>query len=332
LSTPHAIERKHSTLKRQKEKRVEDRKVKTSAYLDYTDWQPESQDFSSISTDMSDIRALYELTAEILLQDSTQLIQLGFTLNEEGVCILLAVLKAACPELDGTLEESFSSWWHAGQGRFSFQPGHAAKSERPTRKVLVVFSSLGSGIARPEWGGSLGNIISSKLSQLDVLNVLDPSFSWYCQDPSCQWKGGEYYQDRLKEVVEGYKGVMFLGDSMGAAAALRFSTLATNVLSFTPQVDISNYEAITRSDFTSTIRQEFQNDVTAAVQQTRAIITIHYGQHCQEDVRQVGLLPTNDRVKLVPHDFDDHILSLHLRELGNLKDIVKDAVHQFLES
>jgi hypothetical protein len=332
LSTPRAIERKHSALKRQKEKRAEARKVETAAYLDYTDWQPEAQDFSSISTDMSDIETLYELTAAILLQESTHLSRLGFTWNQDGICILLAVLKAACPELEAMLEESFTSWWHAGQGRFSFQPGHAEKSERPTRKVLVVFSSLGSGIARPEWSGSLGNIISSKRSQLDVLNVLDPAFSWYCQDPSCQWKGGEFYQGRLKDLLEGYTGVMFLGDSMGAAAALRFSSLATNVLAFTPQVDISKYEAITRSDFTVEIRQKFQNDVIAAVQQTRAVITIHYGEHCQEDVRQVGLLPTNDRVKLVPHDYDDHILSLHLRDLGKLQDIVTDAVNQFLEN
>jgi hypothetical protein len=30
-----------------------------------------------------------------------------------------AALKATCPELQGMLEESFTSWWHAGQGRFS---------------------------------------------------------------------------------------------------------------------------------------------------------------------------------------------------------------------
>jgi hypothetical protein len=125
---------------------------------------------------------------------------------------------------------------------------------------------------------------------------------------------------------------MFLGDSMGAAAALRFSALATNVLAFTPQVDISEYEAITRTDFTLPTRQNFQHDVVAAMQQTRAKFTIHYGEHCQEDVRQVGLLPINSRVKLVPHDYDDHILSLHLRELGKLQDIVEDEVNQFIEN
>jgi hypothetical protein len=112
---------------------------------------------------------------------------------------------------------------------------------------------------------------------------------------------------------------MFLGDSMGAAAALRFSTLATSVLAFTPQVDISEYEAITRSDFTLAIRQQFQNDVIVAIKQTRAIITIHYGEHCQEGVRQDGLLPTDNRVNLVPHDYDDHILSVHLRDLRKLR-------------
>jgi hypothetical protein len=37
---------------------------------------------------------------------------------------------------------------------------------------------------------------------------------------------------------------------MVAAAVLRFSALATNVLAFTPQMDISKCEAITRNNFT----------------------------------------------------------------------------------
>ena len=326
LGSPSAVERKHNALQEAKAKRTKARKAETAAYLDYTDWQSEVQDFSSITADMSDIEALYDLTAEILLQESEYLSRLGFTKDRDGICVLLAALKAV--QGSKILEECFTSWWHAGHGRFSFQSGHVAKSERSTRKVLVVFSSLGSGIARPEWSGSLRNVSSS----LDILNVLDPAFSWYCQDPSCDWKGGEYYERQLAELLEGYKGVMFIGDSMGAAAALRFSSLATNVLAFTPQVDISQYEAITRVDFPQSVRRDFQNKVVSAMKQTNSNITIHYGERCEEDVRQVSLLPKVDAVKLVAHDYDDHILSLHLRDIGKLQEIVEEHVNDFLQN
>jgi hypothetical protein len=329
LESPESIERKCLALLEAKEKRAAARKVETAAYLDYSDYLPQ-EDFSSITTDMSDIATLYDLTAEILLNDSTHLSQLGFTKDQDGLCVLLAALKAVDTSNAAALEEAFTSWWHAGQGRFSLQPGHANKEDRSSRKLLVVFSSLGSGIARPEWSGSLRNVVESN-DNLDVLNVLDPAFSWYCQDPSCQWKGGEYYDEELRSLVQDYQGVMFLGDSMGGAAALRFSALATHVLAFTPQVDITTYEAITRNDFSVEDRNQFQQDVVIAVQQANADITIHYGEHCEEDVRHVNLLP-RERVHLIAHDFDDHILSLRLRELGKLQGIIEDAVNQFLQN
>jgi hypothetical protein len=120
---------------------------------------------------------------------------------------------------------------------------------------------------------------------------------------------------------------------MGAAAALRFSSLADNVLAFTPQVDISGYEAITRLDFSLTAKKDFQRELLSVLHNCKAAVTIHYGKHCAEDVRQINLLPQPrlPNVTLVAHDYDDHVLSLHLRDTGKLTDMVETAITDFLD-
>jgi len=295
-------------------------------------------DFTSIETDMSDVTVLYNLAAKILLEESVLLKDTGFSKDQNGICVLIAMLKAYASRFSNIslnnmmspeiLEESLTAWWHAGDARFTFHKDSCAtEEERPTRMILVIFSSLGSGIARPEWNGSISNLKESK--NLDVLWVIDPAFSWYNQDPSCQWQGGDYYTKKLKEHIGGYQRVFFLGDSMGAAAALRFSSLADKVLAFTPQVDISKYSAITRLDFPLVVKNEFKVKVVDAMKCTSANITIHYGAHCEEDSKQIALLPALEHVHLVTHNYDDHTLSLHLREEGKLQEIIEDAVLDF---
>jgi hypothetical protein len=132
---------------------------------------------------------------------------------------------------------------------------------------LVVFSSLGSGIARPEWSGSIRGV--AKHPNLDVLHVMDPAFSWYCQDPEWEWKGGEYYLWELSRYLTDDRAVFYLGDSMGAAAALRFSSLANGVLAFTPQID--KYEAISRLDFSLTAKKEFQRELLSVVKMSKQL-------------------------------------------------------------
>jgi len=284
------------------------------------------------------VTVLYKLAANILFEESALLKDIGFSKDQDGLCVLLAMLKAYASRFSNMsvnnrmspdiLEESLTAWWHAGDARFTFHKDSCVtEKERSSRMILVVFSSLGSGIARPEWHGSLSNLKESK--NLDVLWVMDPAFSWYNQDPSCQWQGGDYYTHELKKHLCGYQRVFFLGDSMGAAAALRFSSLADKVLAFTPQVDISNYSAITRLDFSPLVKNNFKLKVIDAVRCTSANITIHYGAHCEEDSKQIALLPALDHVHLVTHNYDDHTLSLHLREEGTLQEIIEDAVLEF---
>jgi hypothetical protein len=45
--------------------------------------------------------------------------------------------------------------------------------------LVVAFSSLGNGLIRPEFQGSL--LKRDAQVEYDVLFVLDPACSWYCQ-------------------------------------------------------------------------------------------------------------------------------------------------------
>ena len=338
----------------------------------------EKKDFASISTDLSDVQALYQLTGTMWIMESPSLARRAGSLlpvNEFSVCFLLALFKAheastrlgkkkesstgAAQVPSVLLEEAFSSWWHGGKDRFAFWHDKPNDLEaRAECNLLVVFSSLGSGLARPEWNGTIQSFLSKQQqepkdnttiggtppqSKWHVLQVLDPAFSWYSQDPTCQWQGYSYYLKELTQRVAGYRCILYLGDSMGGGAALRFSSLAHGVLCFTPQIDLQSYPAITRCDFTSTLRQDYQTQILESVQGTasssckqRTRYRIHYGRYCPEDVRQVSLLSSTplqqpasnqqENLQLIAHDYDDHVLSLHLREQGVLSSLVEEAL------
>jgi hypothetical protein len=319
-------------------------------------------DFASIQRDMSDVTALYELTAQLLFSklhlggdngsEESRLSQLGFTEDDKGLCIVLALLKAYSNSITtgnetpdfptaAELEETFTSWWHAAPSasRFHLISSHYGTTEADLpRKVLVVFSSLGSGLARPEWHGTLNAVgVYDKIPNIDVLHVMDYAYSWYCQDPSCTWNGGEYYMDELRKRLQPYTKILFLGDSMGGAAALRFSQLAHTVIAFTPQIDVVQYDAVTRKDFTIQRREQFRNEILHSVfdESNKSRITVHYGDGCVDDVQQVQQLightsTPRENLDLVAHNYDDHILSLHLRKQGLLIGLINDAIQQFV--
>mmetsp|Transcript_55606 Transcript_55606/g.66857 ORF Transcript_55606/g.66857 Transcript_55606/m.66857 type:complete len:116 (-) Transcript_55606:721-1068(-) len=109
-------------------------------------------------------------------------IPIPFSRDRNGVLTMLALFKAYNPSQSPTLEETLTSWWHGGQSRFQFHPSNHSSSQT---NLLVVFSSLGSGLARPEWNATLQSL-NLPSNQCSVLFVLDPAFSWYCQDPACR--------------------------------------------------------------------------------------------------------------------------------------------------
>jgi ectoine hydroxylase-related dioxygenase (phytanoyl-CoA dioxygenase family) len=100
--------------------------------------------FSSITDDLADCSRLYAAAGALLNAEAY-----GFPADDEGVPLLLALAKRAAPQKSRRrLEAAFTSWWHRGRGRFELVERVAgASTGRPV--LVVAFSSLGSGIARP---------------------------------------------------------------------------------------------------------------------------------------------------------------------------------------
>ena len=88
-------------------------------------------------------------------------------------------------------------------------------SDTRATTLVIAFSSLGNGLIRPEFRGSLLPSAGGPVD-FDVLFVMDPANSWYCQNPGCTWTGYAYYADELCKRIEngGYQRVLLLGDSM----------------------------------------------------------------------------------------------------------------------
>lgn len=68
-----------------------------------------------------------------------------------------------------------------------------------------------------------------------MLFVVDATRRWYDGGDDAH----QYWSSRLTAAVAGYSSVLMIGDSMGATAALLFSRLATAVVAFTPQIDLT---------------------------------------------------------------------------------------------
>ena len=294
----------------------------------------DEDDFGSILDDLSDVDLLYKFACEL----SKPIMQsLGFSEDSEGFLVMLALLKAAKTKAQTDLSECLSNYWFIGPSRVSWMKKSATKEN-----VIVVFSSLGSGVARPEWGGTLRKIgvmdtegymsMNEEFKNVSVLSVLDPAFSWYNQDPTGEWRGGEYYEKLITGELAGYKKVMVMGDSMGGAGALRFCHLADACLVFTPQIDLRGYSAVKRLDFGEHVKVKFMEKIVENVRKKGSAIEIHYGEFCDVDSKQVGLLGTDGdgdgdgdgegEHKVVKWDFDDHILSVELKKRGVLMDVV----------
>ena len=110
---------------------------------------------------------------------------------------------------------------------------------------------------------------------------------------------------------------------MGACGALQHCDLAAT-LAFTPQVDLTNYEAVRRHDLTQELRARLRDAICETVGRAKGPVFVHYGSGCAEDAAQVELLPGS--ATLVAHDFDDHVLSVHLKKVGALQGILDAAI------
>ena len=110
---------------------------------------------------------------------SDLLLEYGFTVDGAGLRALVAVMKSVSGgKYSADVEEAMTSWMHGGIARLQLET--IGKEDRPDDNehvdtLVVVFSSLGNGVIRPEFRGSLqqtgknGGADANVLISYDVL-------------------------------------------------------------------------------------------------------------------------------------------------------------------
>lgn len=198
-------------------------------------------------------------------------------------------------------------------------PGYFKLEKRSSNLLVVAF---GSAPGEPNWAGLLGRV--GKDAGADTRNIFD---TLYVVDPRREWFGGcgdgfQYYYDTLKAVAERYDACVMIGESMGASAALMFSSLATTVLAFCPQVDLSFSSIRPGVDYDSW--EILRARVMDGVSQSEAEIRIMSGTW-QHDIKQVQQLDQS-KIKWKAYDVDSHRLAVYLDLNQKLVPLVRSAL------
>jgi Leucine-rich repeat (LRR) protein len=228
----------------------------------------------------------------------------------------------------------------------------SSKAKRLISPKPVLLVSFGSAPGTPNWGGLVGKLYKEAKEErdraFDVLYIVDPSRSWYqggCCDDSF-----DYYRDRLKEYTSRYRRVVMVGDSMGATAALLFADLATTVLAFCPQVDLSTASIRPggSSDWFDRLKARLLSVLEGLPSSTSVTSFVGTWQH---DLDQVNLLPEREEdvkatvkekaaasdvvvgqsvkkggIRVKVFSLDSHRLALYLDKQNKLLPMVRDAI------
>ena len=231
--------------------------------------------------------------------------------------------------LDAALSDHFNGITVPGC-RFAYSPRHGVPPDGTTMKkrrsdrLVISFSSLGNGLVRHEFGGSLASVNRERVARhgdeggvndrdanchhrhdgsdgddvddgaFDVLFVADPSQSWYQKDDAGAFDGYAQYESRIRAASRPYSRISLVGDSMGGSAALLFSHLATDaIVAFSLKVDLEcDASHVGRSDMTVGLRKEFPDllyrNVGSALDAGVSVI-VHRGSE-ETDVRHTDLL------------------------------------------
>ena len=214
----------------------------------------------------------------------------------------------------------------ASQQQQAAPPGtaRAASTACAADRLVVVFSSLGTGLIRPEFGSTLHRcrvLCGPGLAPFDVLHVVDPAYSFYLQDPKGSWQGRQYHQTQLRRHTTRYKHVFFIGDSMGGSAALLFADLADSVLAFVPLLALEGCPQAEREDFPLHLQREYPAMVRQSLGRCKGQVVVHTSSDPEDEKHCSALRGAG--VELQKHtECQTHLLTGHLKETGELVHIV----------
>jgi len=341
--------------------------------------------------EQADLEILGRLYYSAIRWSEQYLREIGLTSDHGGFTVLLALCRAASdsctielPNLASTPSSNVASFMSVNMlseygakldaaisnhfngivspgCRFSFSRRHGLNSslEYPIRTrskhLIVAFSSLGNGLVRHEFLGSLAQVNNRLHAEadgegtrntgddvFDVLFVADPGQSWYQKDSHGKFNGFAEYEKRIRAASRPYDRVSLIGDSMGGSGALLFSHLATDesaVVAFSPQIDlVADEHHVSRYDLSTSVRNTFCNrllrSVMEAVLAKKTNIFIHRGVYAA-DVHHTNRLLKDctswrvatdksvNRVKVIEHaDCRHHQVAVHLKERGQLTNVL----------
>jgi len=297
------------------------------------------------------INALYECTIKQL--GPSILSEYGFPTSKLGLRSLIGATRATGSQRAAATMDRI---WHAAEEEGPLIFAGNAPVTKSDKTLIVAFSSLGwNGFIRPEWGATLrtaqANDNDGRLSSspLVIVHALDTSQSWFSSSPiSGEWDEGSWWDTTLKELCCEYGRVCFIGESMGASAALRFSRHCTpdgSVIAFVPQIHLQDFPQYTRVDFTPERKQSLCTEIQKACKETKAQVTIHVGRD-EDDLYQLNYIPEvveahlavgkdvdvplprdgnqeslvvgNNKLRVLKHDVEGHALGSGLKSNGIL--------------
>ena len=315
---------------------------------DYEEDMKQQQRMPDFIPECNELQLLGRLYYSAIRAVEPCLNEIGLSVDHAGFTVLLALCRAAGLNEDGRssvndsvaiLDEAISKHFNAiiAPGcRFLYSPCHGLDATnhnvRRSKRLVIAFSSLGNGLVRFEFGGSLAKLNrqlrdkDKESDTFDVLFVADPSQSWYTKDSNGKFNGYEEYEKRIRAACRPYNHISIVGDSMGGSAALLFSHISTDaVVAFSPQVNLNGDEHVSRNDMATLIRNEFQRNLLVNVR--RAVldgvnINIHRGLE-ESDVKHTSELLSHfsscESIKVIEHaECVHHQSAVYLKEQGRL--------------
>ena len=198
--------------------------------------------------------------------------------------------------------------------------------------LFVVFSGAGINDGIPTF---MFQSFLSGYSDIDKLFLRDHARSWYLQGLKGLTTDVDSTRAYLETKIAGYDRTVFLGFSSGATAAILFGELlgADKILAFSPQTVLTDDKENDFDDHRWEVRLANMRPHVHGLHYMdlrnmnpfSESIDIHYGKGMPLDCVHAEQIKGN-KVRRVAHDSDSHVVSVELKNSGELEKIIKGAI------